>query len=321
MFSFLPNSVLQMATIFLSIIIEAFPFVLFGCLVSGFLQIFLSPEWIKKILPKNKLLASLIGAGLGFFFPSCECGIVPIIHQFIRKKVPVHTAFAFMITAPVINPIVIFSTYVAFSNSISFALLRVVGSFFVAMVTASWLAYFYKGDIFKEEPVESVDIPTSVDLIGLLAADAEDEETFLKEIKPKYSLKSRIWVAFQHAIDEFFDTGRYLIFGALMAAAMQTYFPTASLLRSHSYLLVSILLMMLLAFILSLCSEADAFIGSSMLSLFGSTPIIAFLIYGPVVDIKNLLMMNRYFKKSFMLKLVGIISVAVICYALVISLL
>lgn len=321
MFSFLPNSVLQMATIFLSIIIEAFPFVLFGCLVSGFLQIFLSPEWIKKILPKNKILSSLIGAGLGFFFPSCECGIVPIIHQFIQKKVPIHTAFAFMITAPVINPIVIFSTYVAFSNSISFAFLRVLGSFFVAITTASWLAYFYKGNIFKDDSEESIDIPANVDLIGLLADDAEDKEAFLKEAKPKYSLKSRIWVAFQHAIDEFFDTGRYLIFGALMAAAMQTYFPTASLLRNHSYLMISILLMMLLAFVLSLCSEADAFIGSSLLSLFGSSPIIAFLIFGPVVDIKNLLMMNRYFKKTFILKLIGVISVTVIIYALAISLL
>ena len=80
MFQFLPNSVLQMSTIFLSIIIEALPFVMLGCLISGALHVFLTPERVKKVLPKNKFLSICVGSFLGFFFPSCECGIVPIVH-------------------------------------------------------------------------------------------------------------------------------------------------------------------------------------------------------------------------------------------------
>ena len=147
----LPNSVLQMSVIFLSIVIEALPFVLLGCLISGALQVFLTPERVTKILPKNKLASIAMGCGLGVFFPSCECGIVPIVNQFVKKDVPVYTAFAFMLTAPIVNPIVIFSTFIAFGNSAKFAFLRVLGSLLVAMVVGVWLAYFSKREILKTQ--------------------------------------------------------------------------------------------------------------------------------------------------------------------------
>ncbi len=85
MFSFIPNSVLQMSTIFLSIVIEALPFVLLSCLISGALQVFLTPERVKRWLPENRIFSIFTGSILGFFFPSCECGIVPIVHQFVKK--------------------------------------------------------------------------------------------------------------------------------------------------------------------------------------------------------------------------------------------
>ena len=147
----LPNSVLQMSVIFLSIVIEALPFVLLGCLISGALQVFLTPERVTKILPKNKLASIAMGCGLGVFFPSCECGIVPIVNQFVKKDVPVYTAFAFMLTAPIVNPIVIFSTFIAFGNSAKFAFLRVLGSLLVAMAVGVWLAYFSKREILKTQ--------------------------------------------------------------------------------------------------------------------------------------------------------------------------
>ena len=143
MFQFLPNSVLQMSTIFLSIIIEALPFVMLGCLISGALHVFLTPERVKKVLPKNKFLSICVGSFLGFFFPSCECGIVPIVHQFVKKDVPTHTAFAFMLTAPIINPIVLFSTYVAFSGATKFVIWRVLGSMIVAWVIGISLFNFW----------------------------------------------------------------------------------------------------------------------------------------------------------------------------------
>ena len=314
MFSFIPNSVLQMSTIFLSIVIEALPFVLLGCLISGALQVFLTPERVKRWLPDNRFLSILTGSVLGFFFPSCECGIVPIVHQFVKKGVPVHTAFAFMLTAPIINPIVIFSTFIAFGNSWEMAGWRMVGSFVVALIIGIWLAYFQKESVLKTKIQQTIDHNHHhTHHHDHTHGTNEHEEVKIGKIK---QLSQQTGHVLTHSIDEFFDTGRYLIVGGLIAASMQTYLPTRVMLTLGSTKLLAIIIMLLLAFTMSLCSEADAFIGSSLLSLFGTAPVVAFLVFGPMVDIKNLLMMKRYFNGRFILMLIGLIAVSVIGFTL-----
>lgn len=314
MFSFIPNSVLQMSTIFLSIVIEALPFVLLGCLISGALQVFLTPERVKRWLPDNRFLSILTGSVLGFFFPSCECGIVPIVHQFVKKGVPVHTAFAFMLTAPIINPIVIFSTFIAFGNSWEMAGWRMVGSFVVALIVGIWLAYFQKESVLKTKIQQTIDHNHHhTHHHDHTHGTNKHEEVKIGRIK---QLSQQTGHVLTHSIDEFFDTGRYLIVGGLIAASMQTYLPTRVMLTLGSTKLLAIIIMLLLAFTMSLCSEADAFIGSSLLSLFGTAPVVAFLVFGPMVDIKNLLMMKRYFNGRFILMLIGLIAVSVIGFTL-----
>ncbi|EMF0060452.1 permease [Enterococcus hirae] len=314
MFSFIPNSVLQMSTIFLSIVIEALPFVLLGCLISGALQVFLTPERVKRWLPDNRFLSILTGSVLGFFFPSCECGIVPIVHQFVKKGVPVHTAFAFMLTAPIINPIVIFSTFIAFGNSWEMAGWRMVGSFVVALIIGIWLAYFQKESVLKTKIQQTIDHNHHHNHHhDHTHGTNKHEEVKIGRIK---QLSYQTGHVLTHSIDEFFDTGRYLIVGGLIAASMQTYLPTRVMLTLGSTKLLAIIIMLLLAFTMSLCSEADAFIGSSLLSLFGTAPVVAFLVFGPMVDIKNLLMMKRYFNGRFILMLIGLIAVSVIGFTL-----
>ena len=318
MFDKLPDSVLQMSMIFLSIVIEALPFVLLGCLISGALQVFLTPERVRRLLPKNKLASILVGCGLGVFFPSCECGIVPIVNRFVKKGVPIPTAFAFMLTAPIVNPIVIFSTYIAFGNSAKFALLRIGGAFFVALVVGMWLAYFSPRSVLKKSfftmAEAAVQNPSTENHVVIEKSDC----ALSKNTSEKHHFTHQVSHLLHHSLDEFFDTGRYLIIGALIASAMQTYLPTAALLTLGSSKILAILVMLLLAFIMSLCSEADAFIGSSLLSLFGTAPVVAFLVFGPMVDIKNLLMMNRYFSGKFILTLVAIIVLCVTGYAWVV---
>ncbi|EMF0218797.1 permease [Enterococcus hirae] len=314
MFSFIPNSVLQMSTIFLSIVIEALPFVLLGCLISGALQVFLTPERVKCWLPDNRFLSILTGSVLGFFFPSCECGIVPIVHQFVKKGVPVYTAFAFMLTAPIINPIVIFSTFIAFGNSWEMAGWRMVGSFVVALIIGIWLAYFQKESVLKTKIQQTIDHNHHHNHHhDHTHGTNKHEEVKIGRIK---QLSQQTGHVLTHSIDEFFDTGRYLIVGGLIAASMQTYLPTRVMLTLGSTKLLAIIIMLLLAFTMSLCSEADAFIGSSLLSLFGTAPVVAFLVFGPMVDIKNLLMMKRYFNGRFILMLIGLIAVSVIGFTL-----
>lgn len=215
-------------------------------------------------------------------------------HQSLfRKKVPSYTAIPFLATAPIINPIVLFATYSAFGNSWRFLFLRLLGASIVAIV------------------------------LGIMIGFVIDENIVKANAKPShfhdysgYSLPKKIFYALSHAIDEFFDTGRYLVFGTLIASAMQIYVPTRILTTIGGNPLTAILLMMLLAFILSLCSEADAFIGASLLSNFGMAPVMAFLLIGPMIDIKNLMMMLNSFKSRFILQFVLVSAVVITLYCL-----
>ncbi|MBF0819694.1 permease [Streptococcus acidominimus] len=289
----LPASVLQAGAIFLSIMIEALPFVLIGSLISGFIEVYVTPDRVHKALPKNRWLRILFGTFIGFIFPSCECGIVPIVNRLLEKKVPTYTAIPFLATAPVINPIVLFATFTAFGNSVKFAFYRALGSILVALVLGIFLGFIQTGSILKEDAV-----PLHTHHFSHLQG------------------WKKVGQALVQSIDEFFDTGRYLVFGCLFASLVQVYIPTSILTRIGHNPFTAILLMMLLAFLLSLCSEADAFIGASLLTTFGFAPIIAFLVIGPMIDIKNLIMMNHSFKTGFILQFIGIISGVIILYCL-----
>ena len=289
-FNNLPASVLQWFAIFISIIIEALPFVLLGTILSGFIEVYVTPDLVQRFL------RILFGTFIGFVFPSCECGIVPIITRFLEKKVPSYTAVPFLATAPIINPIVLFATYSAFGNSWRFLGLRLLGAIIVAITLGIMLGFVVDENILKENAK-----PTHFhDYSG---------ETWYR----------KIFLALAHAIDEFFDTGRYLVFGTLVASGMQIYLPTRILTRIGGNALTAILVMMLLAFILSLCSEADAFIGASLLSSFGTAPVLAFLLIGPMVDIKNLMMMVNSFKPRFIVQFITVSVGMIIIYCLLVG--
>lgn len=296
MFNNLPTSVLQLLAVFLSIIIEALPFVLLGSILSGFIEVYVTAEKVQRFIPKNKFLAILFGSLVGFIFPSCECGIVPIITRFLEKKVPSYTAIPFMATAPVINPVVLFATFTAFGNSWYYVFLRLMGAMLISIILGILLGFVVDPNILKE-----------------------NRRVNHQHDYSNYKGWQKIFQALVHAVDEFFDTGRYLIFGSLVASSMQIYLPTRILTSLGHNALTGILIMMLLAFILSLCSEADAFIGASLLSTFGVAPTVAFLVIGPIVDIKNLLMMKHQFKTSFMGLFVGTASLVTLIYCLIVG--
>lgn len=292
LFQHLPSSVFQAGAIFLSIIIEALPFVLIGSIISGIIEVYITPERVYRFLPRNKFGRIFFGTFVGFIFPSCECGIVPIINRFLEKKVPSYTAVPFLVTAPVINPIVLFATYSAFGNSLKMALYRALGSLLVATVLGIFLGFIQTDSIQKEQ------------------RKAVHEHNFSGLSKGK-----KLFQVLVQAIDEFFDTGRYLVFGCLFASLVQVYVPTRILTSISATPIIAILLLMALSFLLSLCSEADAFVGSSLLSSFGLAPVLAFLVIGPMLDVKNLLMMKNYLKARFIWQFIGIVCGVVLLYA------
>ncbi|MCY8997340.1 permease [Bacillus inaquosorum] len=289
------SSFLQLNSIFISILIEAIPFILIGVILSGIIQMFVSEEIIARIMPKNRFLAVLFGALAGVLFPACECGIIPITRRLLLKGVPLHAGVAFMLTAPIINPIVLFSTYIAFGNR--------------------WSVVFYRGGLALAVSL----------IIGIILSYQFKDNQLLKPDEPghhhhhHHTLLQKLGGTLRHAIDEFFSVGKYLIIGAFIAAAMQTYVKTSTLLAIGQNDVSSSLVMMGLAFVLSLCSEVDAFIASSFSSTFSLGSLIAFLVFGAMVDIKNLLMMLAAFKKRFVFLLIMYIVVIVLVGSLLVK--
>lgn len=294
-----PASFLNMNTIFLSILIEALPFVLVGVLIAGIIQIFVTEEHIKKFIPKNKLLAVLMSCIIGALFPACECGIVPIVRRLISKGVPIHAAMGFMLTGPLINPIVIASTYMAFGNNFKIAGLRMGLGFVIAIIISIVISLLFKGNQFKTAP--------------------QKQTIHSHSHTKKGPFLNRFWSMLTHSIDEFFDMGKYLVIGAILAAFVQTYMPAKALLEAGDGTVASLIVMMGLAYVLSLCSEADAFIGASFSSLFPTSSILGFLIFGPMIDFKNTIMMLNVFRFKFVISVLALVASIIFIVLLLLS--
>ncbi|NBD23334.1 permease [Paenibacillus glycinis] len=296
---------LQLNTIFLSMIMEAIPFILLGVIVSGLIQTFLSERWIARVMPRNRFAASLLGCGVGLLFPACECGIVPITRRLLRKGVPLHAGIAFMLTGPIINPIVLAATYIAFGNDWHMVLVRGGAAVVVAYVTAIVISFLYpklpmrlREDAMMETAAASETAAAPVD---------------------REPLARRLYHVMLHAIDEFFSVGKYLVLGAFIAASMQTFIPTASLMKLGGNPVTASLVMICLAFVMSLCSEADAFIASSFRGTFSIGALSAFLVFGPMIDIKNTLMLLGVFRGKFVLVLIGLIVASTLGVSLLVG--
>lgn len=296
------NTFLQLNTIFLSMIMEAIPFVLVGVMISGLIQSFITERWIARIMPKNRFLASLFGCSVGILFPSCECGIVPITRRLLNKGVPLNAGIAFMLTGPILNPIVLFSTFVAFGNDWRVVAVRAGLAYAVALVVSLTVAYLFPASPMREAQQQ---IAASVETASLT--------------HPTPAFKRRMGSVLLHAVEEFFSVGKYLVLGAFIAACMQTFIPTSSLLQIGSNAVTASLVMMILAFTMSLCSEADAFIASSFRSSFSMGSISAFLVFGPMIDIKNTLMLLGTFRTKFVLVLIAIVSVCTFTGSLIVG--
>jgi uncharacterized protein len=293
----LPDSLLQLNTIFLSILIEAFPFVLIGVLIAGFIQIFVTEDHIRRLIPKNRFLAVTMSCLVGSAFPACECGIVPIVRRLISKGVPIHAGIGFLLTGPLINPIVILSTYMAFGNDMKMAGLRMGVGFVVAFIITLIISFLFKSNQLKHSVADFTS-----------STDHTKKEPFIHRVEGMM----------KHSIDEFFDVGKYLILGAFIAAFVQTYVSAKSLLLFGEGLVGSTTVMMGLAYFLSLCSEADAFIGASFRNLFPTSSILAFLVYGPMIDLKNTIMLLSVFRAKFVFILLILITMIVfICINLI----
>jgi uncharacterized protein len=266
------NQIAGFTTVFLGILIEAAPFLLLGALASGLIEVFVSQDDLARLIPSRMLSATLAGSLLGLIFPVCDCGVVPLTQRLFKKGMPISAGIAFLLAAPIVNPIVIASTYAAYGwGRVLFArlILGLVVSISVGMVFSL--------------------VGTRENLMRQLVVftGRERTDTYLPRTIP---LTTRLQTALRIAGDEFFDIGRYLVIGSLLAAFVQTIVPPRILIAAGTGPLSSVITMQGLAYVLSVCSTVDAFVSLAFVRLFSTGSILSFLVFGPMIDIKNTMM-------------------------------
>lgn len=303
---------------FISIIWEAFPFVVLGAVVAGILEEVVPQQAIAKLIPKNKFFAVAAGGLLGLIFPMCECGIVPVMRRLLRKGLPLGTCVAYMLAGPIINLVVISSTVVAFQpHGIGMEMvgLRVGLGFIVAVSTAMIIQKQYA--TYGNKLLTPLSAPPSS---NNEAVDAKEEgrqvhpsQDRAGESKPFFQ---RIANISETALHDFLDIMVFLTLGACMAALVKGQFSTATVESfSQAYPVFTILAMMLTAIVMCLCSEADAFVAASFTTLHPSAKI-AFLVLGPMFDFKLLLMFTRVFRKRVIITIFISVFIQVLVYSL-----
>ena len=291
----------KFSIVFSSIVIEALPFILIGAVLASFMQVYISNNIFNKIISKNKLLGSIEAGIIGVFLPVCECATVPITKGLLNKKVPLNVAITYMLAAPIVNPLVILSTYYAFDGNIKVVLLRVGVGFSIAVIAGLlMLCLSGENNIFIDNG--------EGELQGkCLCGCSEIDDNSSKPIR-----------LLKHTSLEFYEIGKYFIVGATLATIFQTFVPRDIIFYFENSAVLSIIILMAFSFLISLCSEADAFVASTFMNRFSLGSITGFLIIGPMIDLKNTIMLFSIFKKSFVIKLLFVVfSLCFIASALI----
>lgn len=302
---------------FVCVLWQAMPFIVLGAVVAGILEEVLPQEAIGKLLPTNPFFAVLIGGALGLIFPMCECGIVVVMRRLLRKGLPLSCCVAYMLAGPIVNLIVLFSTYIAFAGydvgsgadktSLGWPMVFLRGGmgFLVACVTGYVVHLLAKGS--PTSLLTDSALPTK----GSEAAEGTDKPA-------RKSLSERLDNITSTALGDFLDIMAFLIIGSLIAAFIHSKpeWTTEIQSLSLSQPLLAIPAMMLLAVLLCLCSEADAFLAAGFSGAAVSARL-GFLVLGPMFDLKLLVMFTRVFRARLILTIVACTVIQVFVYCLI----
>ncbi|WP_127586646.1 permease [Paenibacillus koleovorans] len=274
--------------LFIGILLEAVPFMLLGVTVSAFLHLTVTEEMVRRWIPKKPIPGILFACSLGLLFPLCECGMIPIVRRLMRKGMPAYIAVVFILVGPILNPVVFASTYIAFRTEPVLAYARMGLAFLVALGIGLLLHRFVRTNPLRYHATQ------------LSASTALSSQLTFSSSQPYLERGSSLLA---HASDEFFEMGKYLILGAAMTAWIQTAFSPESLFSIGQGAWSSHLFMMGLAYMLSLCSTSDAFVVSAFDATFLKGSLLTFLVFGPMLDFKNTLMLLAVFRTKFVLLL------------------
>ena len=263
------NTTVQLwSTLFVSVCLQALPFLVLGVTISGAIAAFVSPDLVQRLVPRRPVLA-IPSAGLaGMALPGCECGSVPIAGRLAGAGVPPAAALTFLLAAPAINPVVLVSTAVAFPGEPRLVLARFLASFLTAVAIGAWWSRRRDGELRVDD------------------AHAHDHD-------------HRRWSHFVDAASrDLVHAGGYLVIGAMAAATLQLAVPRSVLDTVADNEVLAVIVFAALAVVLSICSEADAFVAAG-LPQFSLTSRLVFLVVGPVIDLKLVAMHAGVFGRRF----------------------
>ncbi len=347
------NEIRQFIEFFTSIVYEAMPFIVLGAIIAGVLEEFVPQQLITRIIPRNRVWAILAGGLLGLPFPMCECGIIPIMRRLIRKGIPLSACTAYLLAGPIINVVVMGSTYTAFFGQENLTVggkpahqmgpwmmmgMRIGLGYLVAVGTSLIVEWQYRRYGNKlvtplAMPPAELKVPEpkaalKADAGGVLAAapagaisgslplvangDNGDED---EAPAAKRTWTERLGKVTESALHDFVDIMVFLIIGALIAAFSRLALARGELeVFVRGYPVVAILMMMGMAVLLCLCSEADAFVAASYTLLRPSAKI-AFLVLGPMLDLKLYFMYTRVFRPRLIWTIFSAVAIQVFIYS------
>lgn len=330
-------------TLFLSLLVEAVPFLLLGVLFSGLLQFFVDERKLVRLMPRNPFLGALAGSCMGFLFPVCECGNVPVARRLLMQGVPSSVAIGFLLAAPTINPIVFWATWTAFRDQPEMVFLRIGCSLIIATLIG-WVFSAQKDLRPLLQPAVANAIPNQKGPRGEKRATQETLNTpsllqsgtyFLgqsdQRVDPMDFQAAAIAAAgkptayklnlmLEGMAQEFRELGGVLVFGSAIAALLQVFIPREAILALGQGPITSILAMMLLAAVVSICSTVDSFFALSFSSTFTTGSLLAFLVFGPMIDLKGIGLMLSIFKPRAVFYLFALAGQLTFLFALVVNL-
>ncbi|MFB7502531.1 permease [Streptomyces broussonetiae] len=258
-------------TVFVAVTMQALPFLVLGVLLSAALAVFVPPAFFARALPSRPALAVPVAGVAGAILPGCECASVPVAGALVRRGVTPAAALAFLLSAPAINPIVLTATAVAFPRNPEMVLGRFAASLLVACAMG-WLWQRLGRTDWLRPPAHGAH------------EGATRGEAF--------------WNSVRH---DTVHAGGFLVLGAMAAATLKAVAPAEWLRTAAANPLVAILALAVLAVLLSICSEADAFVAAS-LTQFSLTAKLVFLVVGPMIDLKLFAMQAGTFGRGFALR-------------------
>jgi uncharacterized protein len=299
-------------TLFLSLLVEAIPFLLLGVILSSSLLFFIDERKLIAYMPRHPVLGSLVGSCIGFLFPVCECGNVPVARRLLSKGVAPSVAISFLLAAPTINPIVLWSTWVAFRDRPDIVLFRFIFSLAIATIVGSIFSVqkdarpilqssLAKRLSFSVSSSDRGDTPMLLQSGTFLLNKPGQPLKFDSNMTgilsvPKGSFLEVMRPILDNVIQELRELGAMLVIGSAIAACIQTFIPREMILDLGQGTISSIVAMLVLAAVVSICSTVDAFFALSFAATFTSSSLIAFLVLGPMIDIKSVGLMFSIFQ-------------------------